>query len=791
MKLRNLTIGACMMLMPFASSAYTNLTVNDPHSWGFNKVGTIESAVLTVDPQKDYVFYELEMELSAGIVKVDEAEGHDTVEISCNFELPAGAFVKSASLLIEGEWVEAELMPRKEAHAIYEGVVQRRRDPLIIYKNSGNQYLFKIYPLALTDSRTMKIRYATPMSVYNENKSIALPIDILEASNADVDLKVLLKETELFATPDFSDESVEFVDSETEGYLEAVVTAEAIDNDVVVTSSTKKENANFSSTTEDGETTYRFSFIPDELFDLDDSKKYLLIIDNDPEPIKDTIWDYVGWDSENRQSLYEFERENGEVLSLNNDVLLKEVKSFLKKLDDDDQFNIILKNKNIYTYASDWKNATDEEINAAITAVGDNDDKYMSDINALLKASMEWANQEQVTPIFISNNKEYYSKMMYTVAQKKAQEAIEGVEFKNRLYTFDITSVDEANGQRKYVYNQFLGYVSNGLGAIKYRIRVLDNISAYQQNVDNTERAEILLLNVVSGTDKGMVYDVADNASGVRHSNTEFVQFGKVKDATTFEAGISFRFKGEVYTKRLEFAIEDMNDPNIADAWAVALIDKLGANYTDQSRRAAEEMAGQYDVLSRYSALLSLEPGMEITKCENCPDWGDWDWRGPWGPMLMTDGLMLETANFSMDMAVEPALAVEPVATKEDGSYNDGYQKGLREGEEDCQLTSDEAYDAGYKAGLAANTTSIEAEDEIINVYPSPFEESFTVELEEGKEYVVTISDVTGVLIYKTKCSGTIVINEDGKELPDLTSGVYIIQIDVDGETYQKTIVKK
>ncbi|HRS20052.1 MAG TPA: VIT domain-containing protein, partial [Bacteroidales bacterium] len=171
--------------------AYSYIQVVDPRNGGLWTQGTIKKATVIISPQGDYALYDLELELGVG--KLSNSKSYDSLEITCNFSLPAGSYVTAASLLIGTEWVQANVLPRPEAHAIYEGFVKRRVDPLIVYKNYDDTYVLKIFPISPTNTRTMRLSYAMPLLSTNGFQSADVVLDLIKASQEPVDVSVLIK----------------------------------------------------------------------------------------------------------------------------------------------------------------------------------------------------------------------------------------------------------------------------------------------------------------------------------------------------------------------------------------------------------------------------------------------------------------------------------------------------------------------------------------------------------------------------------------------------------------------
>lgn len=159
-------------------SAQAWLQVNDPQNWG-QFPGTIDEASIVVKPKGIYMEVSMYLTFSA-----QEAyfSPNDTLEVTLDFNLPEDAIVHDSWLWIEDEIIKADLIDRWAASAIYEEIVDRRQDPSILFKESPNQYLLRIFPMAAHSSRKVKISYLVPTKWLNNKVMIDLPYHILDAS---------------------------------------------------------------------------------------------------------------------------------------------------------------------------------------------------------------------------------------------------------------------------------------------------------------------------------------------------------------------------------------------------------------------------------------------------------------------------------------------------------------------------------------------------------------------------------------------------------------------------------
>jgi hypothetical protein len=96
-----------------------------------------------------------------------------TLEITGQFQLAPGSAVRSMLLWNGKVLLKAKLKDKKAADSAYENVVNRnapvfvRHDPAVISKVGDNIYQFRIYPVAINNSRKIRILYSIPLLATN------------------------------------------------------------------------------------------------------------------------------------------------------------------------------------------------------------------------------------------------------------------------------------------------------------------------------------------------------------------------------------------------------------------------------------------------------------------------------------------------------------------------------------------------------------------------------------------------------------------------------------------------
>lgn len=786
------------LLLPLCAQAYSSLQVTDPRNGGLWAGGVIDRAVVDITPQGQYAMYDLQLAISAGKI---EGKDYDSLEISCNFDLPAGAVIKSASLLIDGAWTEAALMPRNEAHAIYEGTVQRRKDPLIVYKNYGDNYLFKIFPLAAGSSREMKLRYAMPAGADNGSKSLALPWDLLSTSSKTPDLVVNVAKSDDFTDPSIGGAAF----TETDKGYTATVAAEAVTAKPAFTSSIAAGTVSFDySRSKDG-ISYKLGFVPSQLFALNSGKKVLFIVDNDPAKCTDTAFSYTGqYDTKGN---WVSDKSVQNVYTLNpvpTDTVAKYIGKMLGSLDASNSFNIVVKNGGVYTFSDQWKACTPANIAEALVAIKANCTDYKADMKELITSSATLINEDNVVPVVISDNRQF-SQYQYAQAATYAAELVQAVPLNKQLHAFDISQLrQKAETAAQYYYNYsysvLLSTVLNKYGSVAqtysypYTVYNTSYFAEYFPAFYENGQSRMVLFAVTSQSDKVAVYDRTIGAMPSFAYNA-YMEMGKLAEGTQFKATVSFRYRGQHYDSTFTFPIGDAYNAMVEDACAVQIIDALNNSGDAYAKLEAKKLSGEMQVLSRNSALLSIDPDAVVTPCWDCPDWNDWGnfiavpWTG--GPVR---NLTFTDAAISPVMATGSVSMLEKTTVTETVTSESSYIAGFKAAENNCITNSADLYNAGYDEGLKAATVSTSgtaAESAALTASPNPFASKLTVTLRDGGEAILAIYDAAGNTVLSMSFTDSITLDAKHPLFSAMKSGVYVVKVTAAGNEFSTTVVKE
>ncbi|MCF8245320.1 MAG: T9SS type A sorting domain-containing protein [Saprospiraceae bacterium] len=172
---------AFLLLATATSFSQTSLRIINPNWWwaGSGEEGTIEEAVFTVEPKGIYTEIGLYLTFSAQSLGYSNS---DSVEIVFDFNLPQGAIIHDSWLWVGNVIVKADIIDRWTAIETYEDIVDRRRDPSLLYRKPDGGYQLRVFPLPGQETRKVKITWLTPTRWSAETVTTMLPTDLLKVS---------------------------------------------------------------------------------------------------------------------------------------------------------------------------------------------------------------------------------------------------------------------------------------------------------------------------------------------------------------------------------------------------------------------------------------------------------------------------------------------------------------------------------------------------------------------------------------------------------------------------------
>jgi len=152
-------------------------------SW-YVQPGSIDSVTVMIEPKGYYAEVQMLVDYSTRCTNFNP---HDSLEIQMGFHLPYEAEVTDLWLWFFDLPIQARMLDRWTASMIYEDIVGRREDPVLLLKNSDTYYEMKIFPLMTNMPRRIKLTYMVPLHSLTSNQSfLSLPINFFRLSHCPI-----------------------------------------------------------------------------------------------------------------------------------------------------------------------------------------------------------------------------------------------------------------------------------------------------------------------------------------------------------------------------------------------------------------------------------------------------------------------------------------------------------------------------------------------------------------------------------------------------------------------------
>jgi hypothetical protein len=180
-------------------TAQNYMRVVDPKTTWRNGTPSITQATISIRPRGLYVEYGVYLTYSAQQTLYNLAT--DTLEIQHYFQLPQGAAFNDSWLWVDNFIMKALLWDRVSATSLYEGIVKRRQDPSILYKNGTTNYEYRIFPLVGNQTRRVKLNFYMPAKWSPSQLTSAIPLSILTTSSRIPTVDLIVYESNNWANP--------------------------------------------------------------------------------------------------------------------------------------------------------------------------------------------------------------------------------------------------------------------------------------------------------------------------------------------------------------------------------------------------------------------------------------------------------------------------------------------------------------------------------------------------------------------------------------------------------------
>ncbi len=124
---------------------------------GVDYIPKIQDMYEILDIEVDAVLRDQVAEVS--VSQTIHNPGKTDMEVQIMFPLPNDGVVQNFVLMIDGQEVPGELLPKDEARQIYEGIVNRKKDPALMEYVGYGLFKTSVFPIAVGQQRNISMRY--------------------------------------------------------------------------------------------------------------------------------------------------------------------------------------------------------------------------------------------------------------------------------------------------------------------------------------------------------------------------------------------------------------------------------------------------------------------------------------------------------------------------------------------------------------------------------------------------------------------------------------------------------
>lgn len=587
-------LGLILTLYADMHAQYGNvLQVLDPKQTWRTDRGSIDSAVLTVKPVGAYFEYGLYLNLSARGTSFTNVT--DTLEIAFYFSLDQNAMMIDSWLWVEDTIVKAMLIDRGQAQQIYEGIVARRRDPSILYKNSATSYEFRIFPLAGNSSRRIKISWLQPANWSTTNVSAWLPTSLLSLSKSSLpSFRIIALSDPKWGTPTIpvfnGTTALTFKDVDDATYgkgKEVTMNNSYYSSNLSLQYQSPLTNGIYVQTYEDSpnEGYYQLVMLTKQAVDLTAPKKTLFIVDFDAS------------------------RTN-----LSRAQVLAELKTALStNFTAKDSFNILLSNISDHFVSEQWISASTENINTTFSTLKEEQLSLFSYLQLSLPSGLKYINSKGkgANVILLSSSDGIGN---YKVANPIIEEIGQISNFSAQINCLDF-STDRRQyyqGSMYYSGNYYLyDYLTKWSGGY-YVDAAGKTLSTSITSIINNAEGKIQSLELYTTLDSGFCYARYDQVLSQAQKDAGIVvQVGRYFGKLPVTVRATGFYQDKPFSKEVRFTSTSEKDSTrmLRRIWNGNYIYKLETGIiTNDIIKEIIDVSRRNRVLSRYTAFLALEP---------------------------------------------------------------------------------------------------------------------------------------------------------------------------------------
>lgn len=573
--------------------------------------GTMKDIEVEVTPLGLTTQYDFTFKMS--IYDENKLTSNSQYELVYNFSLPDNSYIKDSWLWVDDTLVIASIKDIWTANSIYEGIVNRRKDPSILQKKDGqkNDYILKVYPYLKNKPRKVKISYC----VYNEYKNglFVSKFPIVNMLNIrygesfkDYDLKINLNNKIEFQSLTHFDLGTIYSDSfiQKDNSLNLLTRLNLNNNNsyATLTFKPKMENGFFYNINEHNITKdkyYEFLLDVGSLQTQNINNKYIFIIDFNQD--KTNI--------------------NFKINDISNGSLIEVISSFIRNnLSSNDKFNIINSSTRELTMLSNtWLDYNPDNLNKADLWMNTISPRYGFNIEKALDSAAQFFINTQSSGVVITYSSSDHlgasSNQSINYLANKLKES------KSTLNCITFANLNFANyniGGKNYLANEYFFKNLTGFTRGSYlTVGTLNDIAIQSATIINNLLGALKEGELTIASTTALAYQKRDlkNLINGNPSNAIYAEAGRLFG----ELPIQFNFTG-IYGNNIITSksnnIENFDSIGrftpVFQLWKANEINRLEAinNNSKEHIWSIVDNSLESRVLSKYSAFLALEPWM-------------------------------------------------------------------------------------------------------------------------------------------------------------------------------------
>ncbi len=572
-----------------SAKAWNNLRIIDPMNPWYDLPSRISQADITFHPKGTFI--EIGMYLTFA-TDAEEPDSSVQLEAIYNFDLPANAIVSDSWLWIEGEPEKALILDRWTASAIYEGIVERRRDPSILTKIGPPSYELRVYPLTSKMPRKVKITYLVPANWSSSQVTVPLPLPQLMVGWQMPDEVSIFTQTDtVWKNPVIKADSVieltSVTGSEYPVNMGAVLPLGELKNtNYTLAFDSPMENGLFVNHYPEGNTGYyQLALLPAAMLDVDEPKKICFLVD------------YKGSQGSLSSILESTIRNN---------------------LSETDSFNIMVSGIEITKAGTQWLPAHTDTITKVFESMEDLTNSYTV-LPMLIAEGMKFTGDKGslliISDDYSINSNTEANQLIQDLGAYKPWPVIHVLDL--NLYYYGIWM-----GGRNYYGNEyFYGLLTRQTNGNYVSLRNGKDISQNLEELVQSAGGFISSFDLYTTLEQGFCFSRynAGLIGSTAYLNRTILQVGRYNGNFPFKLILSGVYNDQAFSDEITVQAEDIypTDTVAKQIWSGMYIQSL------EQSPAINELIGEIiseslenRILTYYTAFLTLEPGMVIEEID-------------------------------------------------------------------------------------------------------------------------------------------------------------------------------